>query len=56
MDYNKFRQNIQEGNYFRKAHNTLNQINDFDLPAMAVASAIDPVARLITNMLQKAKI
>ena len=52
MDYNKFRQNIQKGNYFRKAHNTLNQINDFDLPAMAVASAIDPVARQYLDLYQ----
>jgi hypothetical protein len=68
--YNKFRKNIPKNNYFRKAHNTLNQINDFALPAMAIGSVVNPIAapifgsiatvlkgtQQITNMLQKTKI
>jgi hypothetical protein len=42
--YNKFRQNIQRNHTFRKAANTLSQINNYALPVLGAASAIAPQA------------
>ena len=40
--YNKFRKTINNNHVFRKAHNTLSQINDFALPTLTAASVIQP--------------
>jgi hypothetical protein len=40
--YDKFRKNINNGHVFRKAHNTLSQINNFALPVLTVASVAQP--------------
>ena len=42
--YNKFRQHVEKNHYFRKANNTLNQINNYALPSLSVASAFIPAA------------
>jgi hypothetical protein len=40
--YNKFRKNINDSHVFRKANNTLSQINSFALPVLAGASYVAP--------------
>lgn len=40
--YNKFRKSIDNSHAFRKAHNTLSQINNFALPALTLASLAQP--------------
>ena len=40
--YNKFRKSINNNHVFRKAHNTLSQINDYALPTLTVASIAQP--------------
>ena len=40
--YNKFRKTINNNHVFRKANNTLSQINDFALPTLTVASVAQP--------------
>ena len=40
--YNKFRQGINNNHVFRKAANTLSQINSFALPVLTGASVLAP--------------
>ena len=40
--YNKFRQGINNNHTFRKAANTLDQINNYALPVLSAASIITP--------------
>jgi hypothetical protein len=40
--YNKFRQGINNSHVFRKAANTLSQINSFALPVLTGASVVAP--------------
>jgi hypothetical protein len=40
--YNKFRQSVNNNHVFRKANNTLSQINSFALPTLSTASLIQP--------------
>lgn len=40
--YNKFRTAINNDHSFRKAHNTLRQINNFILPTLTAASVVAP--------------
>jgi hypothetical protein len=40
--YNKFRKTINNNHVFRKAHNTLSQVNSFALPTLSAASLIAP--------------
>jgi hypothetical protein len=40
--YNKFRQKINNGHVFRKAYNTLDQVNNYALPTIAAGSILAP--------------
>ena len=40
--YNKFRQTINNNHVFRKAYNTLGQVNTYALPTLSTASIIAP--------------
>lgn len=40
--FNKFRQNINSSHTFRKAYNTLHQVNNYALPVLTGASVIAP--------------
>jgi hypothetical protein len=40
--FDKFRKKINNSNVFRKAHNTLSQINSFALPTLSAASLVQP--------------
>lgn len=40
--YNKFRKTINNNHVFRKANNTLSEINNYALPVLTTASAFAP--------------
>ena len=40
--YNKFRKTINNNHVFRKAYNTLDQVNTFALPALTTAAIVTP--------------
>jgi hypothetical protein len=40
--YNKFRKTINNNHVFRKAYNTLKEVNNYALPTLTAASAIAP--------------
>jgi hypothetical protein len=40
--FDKFRKKLNNSNVFRKAHNTLSQINTFALPLLSTGSLVQP--------------
>jgi hypothetical protein len=49
--YNKIRKQVDNSHLFRKAGNTLRQVNDYALPGLAIATAVNPALAPLTGPL-----